>query len=384
MKDAVEVKVDFIILIDRKRSRRDLNEEEKALLYGRKGVGNGFELDYLKLLPESKRRSEGGDKNVYLSGEKTLETKQAESDTTKSEKIDKLIIVKKFLGLLGRVSPINTRLDLTKNSSYQHLNERAAIGYQLGLIDESGTLGTDGEEEKVPLSLARKLALNMDTKVDITSNLNLDMGYNISSNFKESNGRPRETKNILWPKVGLSWTGLEKLGLIKRFIATSTLNVNFTRRRSINETFEKTSYIVSPNWVLIWKNSLNSTIAMSYSQENQNIKSQQMWNKSWSASINLRYDISGKKGLGIPLPFLGSKKVKFKSKLTSNLVIAYSSSEGYNSPAMTTLKVSPMFTYGFSKAVTGSLSMNYSRTAGGIFGYINQQVGVHATANVEF
>jgi hypothetical protein len=210
------------------------------------------------------------------------------------------------------------------------------------------------------------------------------MGYNISGNLRESNGRKNETTNILWPKIGISWTGLERLGLMNRFIGTSTLNINFTRRQSINETFEITSYKVSPNWILIWKNTLNSTLSMSYSQENKDIKNQQMWNKSWSASINLRYDISGKKGFGIPLPFLGDKKIKFKSKLTSNLVIAYSTSESYNSPTMSTLRVAPMFTYGFSKAMTGNLSINYSRTAGGIYGYINQQVGVHATANFEF
>ncbi|MCD6379278.1 hypothetical protein J7M07_02375 [bacterium] len=376
--------IDFIILIDRRYLRKDLSKEEKALLYERKYIRGDSGVDYLNLLPGSWRRFGKGGQEEDLSEEKEGEAKYAEADTTGGKVVDKLIIVKKFLDLMGRVSPINTRIDLAKSSSYQQLYDRAGIGYQLGLTDESGAFGATGEEEKIPVSLLKKFSLNMDTKVDITANLNLDIGYNISSNFRESNGRKNETRNILWPKIGLSWTGLERLGLINRFIEISTLSLNFTRRQSISETFNNTLYKVSPNWILIWKNTLNSTISMSYSQENKDIKNQQMWNKSWSASINLRYDISGKKGFGIPLPFLGGKKIKFKSKLTSNLAIAYSTSESYNSPAMSTLRVAPMFTYGFSQAITGSLSINYSRTAGGIYGYINQQVGVHATANVEF
>jgi len=371
-------------LIDSRYRRKDFSQEEKMLLHGNEYIEIDTVLDYLKLIPETQRKPEKGGKREDLFGEKGVEAKEAEADTTGGGEVDKLIIVKKFLGLIGRTTPISARLDLTKRSSYQQLYERAALGYQLGLTDESGALGSAGEEEKIPVSLSNKLTLNMGTKVDITSNLNLDIGYNLSGDFRETNGRQRETKNILWPKIGLSWTGLERLGFIKKFIETSTLNVNFSRRLSESETFEKTSYKVSPSWNLMWKNTLHSTIAISYAQENKDVKSQQMWDKAWSVSINLKYDISGKKGLGIPLPFLGDKKLKFKSKLTSNLNIVYSVSESYNSPKMSTVRVAPMFTYGFSRAVTGSLAMNYSRSAGGIYGYINQQVGVHATANVEF
>jgi len=245
-------------------------------------------------------------------------------------------------------------------------------------------LGSSGEEEKVPVSLINRLSLNMDTKVEVTSDINLDIGYRLTGDFKETNGRERETTDMMWPKIGLSWTGLEKWGIIENLIESSMLNVNFTRRFSVSETYEKTSYKVSPNWTLMWENSLYTTLSMSFSQENRNVKNQEMWDRTWAASINLKYDFSGKEGFGFPLPFIGGKKIKFKSKLTSNLNISYSERESYNNPKMSTLKVAPMFTYGFSQTVTGNLSMNYSRSSGGIYGYIHQQVGVHATANIEF
>jgi hypothetical protein len=38
----------------------------------------------------------------------------------------------------------------------------------------------------------------------------------------------------------------------------------------------------------------------------------------------------------------------------------------------------------FSRSISGSLTMNYKRIAGGRFGYINHEVGLHASAEFKF
>jgi hypothetical protein len=48
------------------------------------------------------------------------------------------------------------------------------------------------------------------------------------------------------------------------------------------------------------------------------------------------------------------------------------------------LTVAPRFTYTFSRNISGSLTANYKRMAGGRYGYINHEVGLHATAEFKF
>jgi hypothetical protein len=70
--------------------------------------------------------------------------------------------------------------------------------------------------------------------------------------------------------------------------------------------------------------------------------------------------------------------------LTTILNLGYSSTESYNLPASTVMTIAPRFTYTFSRNISGSLSMNYKRSAGGRFGYINHEVSLHATAEFKF
>ncbi len=369
--------IDYRVLIRKEHIREPDAQEERI-----PDDGEGLKVsrdDYLRLIPERYRRKE----EEAEEGE-TPEPEAEEADTAKAAKPDKLLIVKKFLGLMGRVSPISARIDMRDGSSYQRLYERAGMGYRFGLSDQSGAVDETGEEAAVPMSLGKKFLLDMDTKVEITETLNMDMGYNYSRDFRESSGRETKTENIVWPRVGVNWTGLEKIGPLKSFIESSTININFTRSKTNSQTFERTLYKVSPDWSLMWKNSLHTNLSVSYQQENKDIKGQSMWNKKWSVNLNFKYDISGEKGIGLPLPFLSDKKLKFKSKLTSNLNLGYSLDESYNRPPSTTLFVSPRFTYGFSRTMTGSLTMNYTRTAGGIYGYVYQTVSIHASANFEF
>ncbi|HSG27838.1 MAG TPA: hypothetical protein VLA34_05105, partial [Candidatus Krumholzibacterium sp.] len=127
-----------------------------------------------------------------------------------------------------------------------------------------------------------------------------------------------------------------------------------------------------------------SNVTVSYFKKTIVDRNQERWDKNWSVNLELKYDIRGSKGFGIPLPFLSKKKMSFESTLTTTLNINYSSQEKSNIPAVTALSVSPRFTYTFSRNVSGNLTATYRRSAGGIYGYVNHEVGLHATAEFKF
>ena len=88
---------------------------------------------------------------------------------------------------------------------------------------------------------------------------------------------------------------------------------------------------------------------------------------------------------GIPLPFLGSKKIKFKSTLTTDLGVSYTNLSRYNQrKADNTLSIAPRASYRFSRKINGTVSMNYTRNTSGLTGYVNHSLGLHFTADFTF
>jgi hypothetical protein len=224
----------------------------------------------------------------------------------------------------------------------------------------------------------------MSTKMSITDDIKVNLGGRYMKSIRESNGGEDITKNITWPDMSLSWANLGTMGFLSKFVKTSTFNLNYERRQIIRAFNKSTENSVAPDWTQTWNNGLISTVSLSYQQENQEVRGQMKWEKSYQVNLNLRYDISGKKGIGLPLPFLGDKKISFKSNLTSSLNITYSKNDFNDRPPSSALTVTPQFTYGFSQNIRGNLLLKYSRRSGGIRGLINQEVQVSASATFKF
>ena len=165
---------------------------------------------------------------------------------------------------------------------------------------------------------------------------------------------------------------------------TSNFTVNYVKKSTKSLGVDKQNYTLSPNWSLVWKNTLSTNLSFSYSKKTKIEKKQEIWDQTWAANLELRYDIKGSKGIGLPIPGLRGKKLKFDSNLTTNLNLGYSSTQSYNIPASTVITIGPRFTYSFSRNISGSLMAHYKRMAGGRMGYINHEVSLHATAEFKF
>ncbi|MDD3642588.1 MAG: hypothetical protein PHQ19_03890, partial [Candidatus Krumholzibacteria bacterium] len=313
----------------------------------------------------------------------------AAPDTTAPGKGDPLMLLRGALRLVGRIQPVKSSIRFDDRSSYQRLYDRADWLYRYGFTKESGVPGSSCETEpcepeNIPLRASKRVALDLRSGVAITSNLSADVRFNLSNRTDEADARVTEARDVTWPDVSLSWKGLERWGLLARYIKQSDLTVNYVKKSSTSVGTERENFALAPNWNMTWKNSLSTNLSFSYSRQQKTDKKQEMWDRTWAANVELRYDIKGSKGFGIPLPLLSRKKFKFESTLTTVLNVGYSSTETYNTPPSTTLSDSPRFTYTFSRNVSGGLTASYKRSAGGIYGYINHEVALHATAEFKF
>jgi hypothetical protein len=172
--------------------------------------------------------------------------------------------------------------------------------------------------------------------------------------------------------------------MFQRMIKSSDITLNYERRRSNDVRGEEISTTLSPNWNFVWKNELTTNLAFAYRSTSRIERGQDLWSRSWSVNVNARYNFEGSKGIGLPLPFLSSKRLKFTSTLTTDVSVSYSSTEKYNQPPANTLAIMPTASYKFSKRMSGSVAFSYKRSSGGIYGYINHSVGLHVTADFIF
>jgi hypothetical protein len=238
--------------------------------------------------------------------------------------------------------------------------------------------------ENRPERATSSFMIDLRTGVALTSNIDVDIMATINKRKEEFEGSVSESDRITWPSLNVSITGMEKIGLLQKLIKQSDLRVKFERKTTSNIRRKEESYSLNPNWNLVWKNRLSTNLSFSFRHTKTTENRQEMWQRVWSVDYNMRYNFEGTRGFGLPLPFLRKKKIKFKSTLSTDLTVGYSSSSRYNQPASNTLSISPRASYRFSNKIKGSVAMNYKRTSGGIYGYINHSVGLHVTAEFTF
>jgi hypothetical protein len=210
------------------------------------------------------------------------------------------------------------------------------------------------------------------------------MRLNYAKRKNDYSGRITESDRLTWPSVNMSWSGLERLKILQGMIESSDITLNYEQITLTDARREEVSTTISPTWNFTWKNTLTTNVSFSYRQTTKTEQGQEIWTKVWSLNVNARYNFKGSKGIGLPLPFLNKKRLKFQSTLTTDINVGYSSSSRYNQPAASTLAIAPTASYKFSKRMQGTLAVNYRRSSGGIYGYINHSIGVHITADFTF
>jgi hypothetical protein len=313
-----------------------------------------------------------------------VDTAAARPDSVRSRFGDPLLPVRKVFKLLGSIEPVRTNVTMNHSSRYDRLYHRSAVLYQLGLTDDSGTPGPNGPSEGTPLESRDNLTVDLSSRMALTQ----DIGFDVKARFvvtdSDRQGKRSTNKQYTWPSVNLNWRGMEKIGLIGRYASRSDIAVGFDRRTTDDAVGSQVSYSLAPNWNLEWKNRLTSNVGFTYKKSTTVRNERESWESSYGVTLNLKYDIEGSKGLGLPLPFINKKKINFKSTLTTNLGLSYATSVAFNRPRGSSISATPSMSYRFSNTITGSLGINYNRNWGGQYGYVYQQLGVRVEAEFKF
>jgi hypothetical protein len=313
------------------------------------------------------------------------DTSAARADTAAVRKRDPLLPIRKLVRFIGSIEPVNANVNIDHRSSYERIYERADLWYQLGFTDKAGVPSSaDSVEDNSPLRATNNINVDMRSSIGITANIGLEAKARFDMGQDETSGRITKSSRSTWPALTLDWKGLEKYRFLKRYINQSNFVMGYERRRSENQSGVENAYSVSPNWNLEWRNKLSSNLSFNYNKKTRVKNEQELWDKSWTAVVTLKYNIEGSRGFGIPLPLLNRKKFSFKSVLTTGLNLQYSMLTTQLDPASAVLSISPNVSYRFSNSVQGGAGVDYKRTSGGRLGQVHQMIDVRVSAEFRF
>ena len=311
-------------------------------------------------------------------------TGSSPADTTGAEEkkpADRLIAVKKLAGFITSFRKINGSYQQRFSSNYTRIGGRPSILYQLGLSENSGVEGVRDGEFIVfdsPNRAQKVNSFSFDTGIQITRNIDLAGRFSLSltdNSFREfgtTSVSETNAKATTWPDLNLSWKGLEELGLFRKLFRSTSATLAWQKRsresgRAGRVLSKNETRTISPAMVFAWKNGLSSNLSAQHTRTAA--ESQNSFNETtqFSVTADLKYAFEG--GRNLPLPFLRGKILR--SRLDTNLAMGYTRKGGKRStgstgffvpvPKTTTINVSPRATYSFTRALNGSLFINYSR-----------------------
>lgn len=296
--------------------------------------------------------------------------------------------------ILTSIRPIKANINRKNQSSYVRVPERPDWSYQLGLDTNTGIL-VDGQSIGPPDSRRQELNYNLESGVQLRQDLDLQGRYSrgySDTDFRDSQSR---STNTSWPDLQARWGGLERLGVFDQSIQQGELRVDWRQTNTSSGlqgqapiTTTETSTI-TPALVLTWKNQLNSSLNVSYSNNLNDTQGARSEASSFSVNVELKKTFRGGGGLK-----LFGKGLDWTNEMEATLQMAYAQTGGERFqpgstlaepiPKTTALSIDPVVRYTFSKNINGSAFVGYARSFAEQSGVTTTAVRLGVTAIINF
>jgi len=310
--------------------------------------------------------------------------------------------------ILTRIQPISGNVQHRLSSSYNRITERPSYAYRLGWTTDTGLLDAEGNPVSSPDQQRENLTYNFNSSVRLkessrgaqTVDLQARFAHNQATNsFRDSRTR---TVTETWPDLQLKWDNLQEFKPLKPILASGQLTVDYRQNRTESGPADQPpisiseALTVAPGLQFMWKNELNSTLGVSYgrnSSETRGATAQVSGSKSTTTNFSVNLDLRKNFRAGGGLMLFG-KGLKWNNELETTLIIAYTKNGGERFaqgstvaqpiPSATSIRVGPTARYYFSKNVSGSAFVDYSRTYAEATDVTTTTVRVGITALINF
>jgi hypothetical protein len=280
-------------------------------------------------------------------------------------------VVYQLRSLGGRIDPLRGNYQIEQNISQPGLVDRPSWMFQLGLSDQTGV----SQNPLVSQNNREGITYNWSLKsgVALIPGIDLGAGYKFRDVVSRAPDKADETQSVGFPDITVRWNNLNKLGPLKLFMKSASLDFGYSRKidkkgdEGLKSLVSKgVTQEFSPlfSWTARWRDNLSTTLKSAKSQSEIEIyrgSATTTKREERTNSFNINYSFSSPGGIHIPL--LG--RIKFTSTLNISLDISTRETlertalqnMGFNTKTdLQELRIQPTASYSFSKNVTGGLN----------------------------
>jgi hypothetical protein len=274
--------------------------------------------------------------------------------------------------LLTNIRPIKANVQRRKSSGYLRVPERPDWSYQLGLDNNTGIL-VNGQSIGPPETKTFNLTYSLESGVQLRKSFDVQARYSNTTNDAAFRNNESRSNSTTWPDIQARWDGLQNLRVLGKSISQGELRCDW--RETKVETGPKDqepvttteSFTLTPALVMLWKNQLNSSLNVSYTENTNDTRGSRSVTNNISFGVELKKNFRG--GGGIKL---FGKGIDWTNELEATLLMAYARSGGERFqqgstlsqpiPGRTALSIDPVVRYTFSRNINGSAFIGYGRT----------------------
>lgn len=366
-------------------------------------------FDFKKLVgtearrPPSRPKAREGDREGASEEEGDQEGKEeGEAEGQEGEPPGLGVLIDPVLNLFRRMDAIEGRYRLKRTSRYDRVteDELPGLAYTLGLTSGAGS-DDRTQEHTVTLGTGVKLTNQIRVKSDFKRTTSGRWYKNALSDTVKLTSRTESMNQSL--DGSLSWSGLEKVGLLEGLCSSVRARSGVGFKRSYSGPYDApstrgTGLSLSPIVSLdaTFKNGLTG----SFSWDRKRSRSRSLTgvgsvteDLSGTKSVSMNYRFSAPQGL--KLPFFG-QKLKFQSNLDLSVTWRSSSKETRTASDEEILpQIDPTSwtrdssltadaTYSFSRNVSGGLQVSWAQNQDVKRDRTRRTIGVHVTAEFKF
>ncbi len=290
-------------------------------------------------------------------------------------------ILKKMVGALSMIQPIQANYQKNKDLSLRGLVNRPSMAYIFGFSQNPHALVKDTPNLQLPNQSTTSNNIEISSGLQPFTSLSVTTGYQYKYTVTRSSNEPLFDKSATFPDLNFTLNGLEKLSFLTKLSSSVNLQTAFqkivttkgqadTKEVRNRETVKNFYPLMSLKF--IFKNNVSASIRYDRKTgKTENLRGEgqskvNTENSDNTLKISFSYSLSAPKGIKLPL----LKKIKFDSQLSMALditirnTIAENLVESVRTPTSKTvdLTIEPKLSYQFSRAITGGLNGAWTDT----------------------
>jgi hypothetical protein len=304
-----------------------------------------------------------------------------------------------MMNLLRGIQPISLNWTRKQEGTYARFTGNSSFWYSAGLmhdldVPDSLFVGrTEGE----------RISKSASTKFKFSRSVNLDVKFDQTESKRKRPGQDARDFSQNWPDLGLSLTGIEKLGILggggkDALLRTSNINMTYKRSYSVNgetviQSNPQTSVQVGPRWNLNFRNGLSASLSVNLTDKDTDTNATLTKTGRTSVNANVKHTFGAERLLAK----LGLYKPGNPPKVNMTIDVTFSddsvqrwlplqdrTGEPNTITGSMRISVAPSFSYNITRNLSGSMRFNYGRDKIKESDTITQRYGLGVEATFTF